>query len=650
MNFWSEIENVDIKESDILNENIEDYSERTIEGDNIAPSSDKFLFAKNKIKKNKILFFFFFVFFVIFVLFIRIYQLQVLKNDYYSALSDGNRTRNIEIKPQRGIIFDSNMKKLVNNIPMYYLYYIPYDIPKDEIKLNNLRNELKEILDLDDKILKKIKYSRSYKKNFITEIDDLNKITGIKLNLDNISGLLIEPYFRREYYNENAKSFSNILGYVGKLNDSDLSEYPNYKLNDNIGKSGLELSYENELKGVSGTKQIEVNNIGKEIGLISEKPQIPGNNLKLSINYDFQQKTEEVLRKYLDKNNLIAGTVITMNPQNGSILSLVSLPTYDSNDFSFKNSEKITEYFTDENKPLFNRAIGGRYAPASTFKLIMGAAGLESGVINRNSIIYDLGKIVLKNIYNPEITYTFKGWKLTGLGPMNIYSALAQSSDIFFYYISGGFEKFVGMGIDEMVNYFTKFKLDQKTGIDLPYEIPSFFPSPDWKKSTRNEEWTVGNTYNTSIGQGDVLLTPIQIAMYTSYFANNGTSYEPRIVDEILDSNNNIISKNKKNIYLSNIVSQETTNVIRDGMHLCVTDKKNGTCRSLRTLNIDAAGKTGTAEVLNKTSLNALFTGFAPFNNPEIVVTVLIENGGEGNSTALPIAKEVLQEYFKNKK
>ena len=647
MNFWSEIENVTTKDSEVLNENIEDYSERSIEGDNIAPSSDKFLFAKNKIKKGKVLAFFIFTSFILFVLISRVYQLQIIKNSYYSELSDGNKTRNIEIKPQRGIIFDKNFKKLVNNIPIYYLYYIPYDVPKKEDELNKLKYELKLILNLDDKILNKIKFARSYKKVFLVEVDDLDKISKVKLDIENTSGLLIEPYFIREYENSDVQSLSSIIGYVGKLNDSDISKYPNYKLNDNVGKYGLELYYEDKLKGSSGAEQIEVNNVGKEIKVTNEIAQQPGNNLKLSIDYNFQKKIEEILQTTLTKNHLKSGTVIAMNPKNGAILGLVSLPSYNSNDFSFKNSDKINEYFTSEDKPLFNRAIGGKYPPASTFKLIMASAGLEDGVINTNTIINDLGKIVVKNKYGLNVSYTFKGWDPYGLGKMNIYHALAQSSDIYFYYVGGGFGDFRGLGIDKMVEYFKKFKLDQKTGIDLPYEVPGFIPTPEWKNNTRDEIWTLGNTYNTSIGQGDLLLTPMQIAMYTSYFANNGTSYEPRVVDSILDENNNLVSKVQGNVYLSNIVSQNTTKIIRDSMKLCVDDAKNGTCRGLRSLNIDAAGKTGTAEVANKTQLNAVFTGFAPFDNPEIVVTVLVENGGEGSTVALPIARDVLKEYFK---
>jgi len=647
MNFWSEIENVNIKDSDILNENIEDYSEKSIEGDNIAPSSDKFLFAKNKIKRKKILAFFIMVTFSLIALITRAYQLQIIKKDYYSELADGNKTRNIEIKPQRGIIFDKNLNKLVNNIPIYYLYYIPYDIPKKENELNKLKFELKNILNLDDKILNKIKFARSYKKVFLIEIDDLNEISKVKLNIENTSGLLIEPYFRREYVNSEAKSFSSIIGYVGKLTDAEISKYPDYKLNDNIGKSGIELYYEDRLKGTSGAEQIEVNSIGKEIKVINEISQKPGNNLKLSIDYNFQKKVEQILQDSLTKNNLKSGTVIAMNPKDGSILSLVSLPTYDSNDFSFKNSDKINEYFTNEDKPLFNRAIGGKYPPASTFKLIMGAAGLDDGLINTSTVVNDLGKISIQNKYDNNVTYQFKGWQLSGLGKMNIYSALAQSSDIFFYYLGGGFDEFKGLGIDKMISYFKKFKLDQKTNIDLPYEVSGFIPTPEWKSQARNEKWTLGNTYNTSIGQGDLLLTPMQIAMYTSYFANNGVSYEPKVVNEVLDENNNLVSKIQSNIYLSNVVSKSTTQVIRDAMKLCVDDMKNGTCRGLRTLGINAAGKTGTAEVANKTQLNAVFTGFAPFDNPEIVITVMIENGGEGSATALPIAREVFKEYFK---
>lgn len=646
MNSWSEINNVSIEDSDLSNETIEDYSEKTIEGDNILPSSERFLFAKNKIKKRKINFFYGFVFISLLLLIAKTYQLQILENNYYSDLSENNKIRNIEIKSQRGIIYDSNMNKLVNNTPIYYLYCTPYDLPRDEQKISSLKSILKEILDLDYPTLDKIKFAKSYQKIFLTEIYDLDKITKIKLNIEDISGLNIEPYFRREYITNGEDSISNIIGYVGKMTDKEIKENPDYKLNDNIGKTGLELYYESELKGESGREQIKVNNVGKKIETIEREDQKSGNNLKLFINYDFQKKVENILKAALDKNKLTSGSVVVLNPQNGAVLASVSLPSYNSNDFSFKNSDKINDYLNNENTPLFNKTISGKYSPASTFKLIMSAAGLEEKIINENTTINDTGEIKIKNQYNNNIYYSYKGWEASGLGHVNIYDALAQSSDIYFYYLGGGYENFKGLGIEKMIEYFKKYKLDQKTNIDLPYEASGFIPTPKWKEETKNEPWTLGNTYHISIGQGDLLLTPIQIATYTSYFANNGISYSPRIVNEILDSSNNLIKKTEKETYLSEVVSKKTSTIIRNAMRLCVTSKK-GTCKSLNELNITAAGKTGTAEVAGQELSNALFTGFAPFNNPEIVVTVLIENGGEGSTVALPVAKEIFKEYFK---
>ncbi|NCC70746.1 hypothetical protein EOM09_04135, partial [bacterium] len=348
------------------------------------------------------------------------------------------------------------------------------------------------------------------------------------------------------------------------------------------------------------------------------------------------------LKRVLEENDLEKGVVIFLNPDDGSILSMVSMPTFSSNDFSLKNNEEILKSLNDENNPMINRAISGKYAPASTFKIVMGAIGLQEEIISTNTVIHDTGYIRVVNKYDPNIFYYYRSWENTGLGYMNIYDAIARSSNIYFYYVAGGHEDFKGLGILKMNEYFDLLKLDQKTGIDLSYEVSSFTPTPSWKEEVKEESWTLGNTYYTSIGQGDLLLTPIQVANYVSFFANYGKNFVPHFLDSVYDQDGNLIYNYESEIFTSNIFNDYNISVIRQGMKKAVT---SGTCSRLNILNKDLAAKTGTAQVAGFLN-NAWLVGFGPYDDPEFAFIVLIEEGGEGSETAMDVAYEIIEYYF----
>ncbi|MBI3290702.1 penicillin-binding protein 2, partial [Candidatus Falkowbacteria bacterium] len=335
---------------------------------------------------------------------------------------------------------------------------------------------------------------------------------------------------------DEAPSLSHILGYVGKIEENQLEDYLNsgYLIDDHVGKAGLEFFYENELKGVNGREQVEVDAIGAAKEVIASERPIPGNNLILTIDSELQAVAEKSLQKALSSYGKRRGAVIIMDPNSGEVLAMVSLPTFDNNIFSRGISrEDFSKLINDPDKPLYTRAISGEYPSGSTFKMIVGAAALEEGIINSWTGFSSVGGIRVNQWFFPD-------WKFGGHGWTTITKALAESVNTFFYTIGGGYEDFVGLGVEKIKAYAVRFGLTQKLGIDLPNEAAGFFPSIAWKEKTKGERWYVGDTYNLSIGQGDILITPLQLALWTSTFANGGTVYKPYVVKEILDAGNSV--------------------------------------------------------------------------------------------------------------
>jgi penicillin-binding protein 2 len=451
-----------------------------------------------------------------------------------------------------------------------------------------------------------------------------------------------------------AKYFSQIIGYTGRVSSNELLLSSDYEPADFIGKAGLESFYESDLRGKKGVEKMEIDAGGKIIATLSKIDAESGNNLVLSIDGDLQKKLQDLLefhaQKAQQRNNYQGGAAaIALDPRNGKILALASLPTYDNNKFVNPSSKAEREaILNNTNSPLLNRVIGGRYPPGSTIKPIMGIVALAEGIIDKNTIIEDKGVISVPE-YNG--VRNFFGWNRSGLGPVNVISAIAKSSDIFFYTVGGGFGKFTGLGVDKIAEYLEKFNLGKKLGIDLPGETEGVVPTKAWKLARTDGKypWTIGDTYNLSIGQGYLLTTPLQVASWTEVVANGGVLYKPRLVDKITSGDNNEVIKEIPTVIITDkIADKKYIEISRQGMREAVL---GGSAAALRDLPFAAAGKTGTAEFINKGKelTHSWFTSFAPYDNPEIVLTVLIEGGGEGSTTAVPIAKEILSWYFGEK-
>jgi penicillin-binding protein 2 len=621
------------------------------------------------------------------VLISRAAWLQIIKNDYYRVLAEENRLRAETIEPKRGIIYASDLQPLVRNKANFVLYVRPIDLPKNELVRDNLLREISAALEGQSdsstkkvagdgssaqKIVASISSSvtvladnasfhalketisqikigslESYQPLFIADNIEYEKAMLIALKLPNWPGVFLSNKIRREYLSESASStpevlgensLSHLLGYTGKINDEEWAVLgKDYSLIDYVGKMGIEYSWEKELKGKAGQKNIEVDALGRQKKIINEVPAADGANLQLSIDLPLQQKAEEVTRAYLKNAGLGRASVIIMNPNNGEILALVSLPAYDNNLFARGISQaEYNIFLNNPDHPLFNRAVSGEFPSGSVIKPIFAAGALEENVITETTSFVSTGGLRIGEWFFPD-------WKAGGHGVTDVRKALAQSVNTFFYYIGGGYNDFQGLGLSGLVKYSLLFGLGSKTGIDLPGEGSGFVPTKEWKEKIKHEPWYIGDTYHFAIGQGDVIVTPLQVANYTAAIANGGTLYQPHLVSLVLGDGNQVIREIAPEIIKSKMVSPENLQIVREGMRETVT---LGSARSLSYLPVEAAGKTGTAQWSTKKSPHAWFTGFAPYNNPTIVITVLVEEGVEGSTIAVPIAKDILNWYF----
>lgn len=576
----------------------------------------------------------------------RVFYLQIIKGGYYRSLAEGNRIRLTPIPAERGIIYDRFNRELTQNVPNFLLAIVPQDLPRDPIEREKIIDHVAAISGrpIDDIKTLLTKYS-AYSYESITVKENLDYKTALTLYVQNanLPGVTIESGSERSYVSSvttSTLSLSHILGYLGKLNDQELQTLHDqgYLASDNIGKVGVEKSYESYLRGQYGRKKIEVNAAGKEQAILAVDPPTPGQNLTLTIDLDAQKKMESLVKGTAEKTKNRRIAAVALNPKTGEILAMVNWPTFDNNKFSGGiDQATYSSYLNDPDHPLFNRVIGGSYPPGSTIKLVISAAALQEGIITRNTTVNSVGGITVGG-------QLFKDWKVGGHGITNVLKALAWSVNTFFYYVGGGYEQFVGLGVDRIDRYLDAFGLSHATGIDLPGENAGFIPSKDWKEKTRGQSWFVGDTYNISIGQGDILVTPLQVAEWTAAVANGGTLVTPHVGKSVTDPVTKKTTVFQYPSHSDGLVSQENLAIVREGMRDCVT---YGSCQPLKTLPFAAAGKTGTAQWSKTHPTHAWFTSFAPYSDPQIVVTVLVEDGGEGSTVALPIANGFLDWWGK---
>lgn len=587
--------------------------------------------------------FFVFTAFLILILFGITLKMQVYDYKKYLVLAEQNKFIVRSVEEARGVIYDSRGNQLVFNKPSFNLIANKNSLPDNkEAVINNISSLIGEN---KESIEKKIAESKE-NSVFITEIIDHQKLILLETKIAEFPGFEIKKSMVREY--KDGPSYSHIIGYTGMINPEELENsaglYSNY---DQIGRAGIEKVYEEILRRNPGKLRIERdvygNEISKEIISLPES----GESLVLWLDSDLQRKIEEELKKTMESVGAEKAVGVALNPQTGGLLAMVSIPSFDNNIFSQKkDSEELKNLLTDKTEPLLNRVISGRYAVGSTIKPLIALAALEENIISPTKIITCPGKITVSHRYDPSITYEYNDWMVHGFSDMR--SAIAESCNVYFYTIGGGYKDQKGLGPTRIKNYLDLFGWEEKTGVDIPNEAEGFIPSIDWKKEIKNESWFDGDTYNLSIGQGDLAITPLEIAYSYSAIANGGTLYKPKAVKQIVDSGKKIIKEIEPEIAKSSFVSLDNIEIVREGMRHTVTGENapNASCIRLNTLPVSSAAKTGTAQTPYPDHYHNWITVFAPYENPEIVITLMVENVKEKTAIVIPTAREILQWYF----
>lgn len=587
----------------------------------------------------------FFIAIIILVLFLfRAFWLQIWQGNYYAQKASENSIRLYHSRAPRGIIYDRNGKVLTTNEPDFTLMIIPADLPKDEI-LNSWIKQISKILKKSE--LEISDFVKNLNKNSTEPVPldlQLNQdiLVELEANLPDLPAIFINKETQRKY--QDGAYFSQILGYISKVSSAELKADSYYSLLDFIGRSGIEAKYEKELRGQPGKIAVSVNSDNKVLNTLIAKEPLGGNNLTLSVDYNLQKLLVDSLKNKMSDTNSSGAAAIVLNVKTGEILALASLPSFDNNVFTNISSSKDYQNIAkSQSWSEFNRVISGTYSSGSTIKPFIATAALSENIISPDTKIDDtLGYIQIPNQYDPSIIYTYRDWKAHGFVDMR--RAIAVSANVYFYEIGGGYKNIKGLGIERIKKYLNLFGFGSSLGIDLPSEAEGLIPDPAWKKTVKKQEWFTGDTYNVSIGQGDVLVTPLQMASAIAAIANNGVLWKPKIVSKITDFNGKAVKEFKPEIIRNNFIDKNNLQIVREGMRGAVTE---GSAWALNDLPIKVAGKTGTAQITNTFKrTNAWFTGFAPYDNPEIALAIVIEGASEGSTAAVPVAKEVFQWYY----
>ena len=623
----------------------------------------------------------------------QLWRLQIGRGEYYQQAADVNRFR-LEADPApRGVIYDRRGYLLVRNQPQLSVSIIPAYLPDDPTERRAMLIRLANLLDMPvtngqvktpaQVAMERVAGPQPGVLDILSEAElapyrparlkaGIPREIALSLEEEHLDwpGVLVQAEPVRHYLY--SPLLSHILGYVGPIPQEQAQEYQARGYDPNrhqVGLSGVEYTFEEELRGQDGQKLIEVDVAGREVRTVGEpQPAVPGYNLHLTIDLDLQQAMAEILGRHLRTLYKKQGVAVAMNPQTGEILGMVSLPGYDNNELIGGLSvKKFQELQQDPNRPLLNQAISGQFPPGSTFKIIVASAGLEEKVITPETRLHCGGILWLPNRFYPEdpsLAQPFYCWIYHDYhgshGSLNVISALGQSCDIFFYQVGGGYrDHFAGLGEERIGYYAELFGLGARTGIDLPGEVPGLVPTVKWKRVNYSESWTTGDTYNMAIGQGYVLATPLQMLNAAAAVANGGTLYRPQLVHEITDGEGRVVRAFVPDVIRRLPVSAENLSIVRQGMRAAVAGP-GATAWAINVPGVAVAGKTGTAEFFidrnqdglpdrdNKGHLptHAWFLAFAPYENPQIALVVFVFGGGEGSAAAVPIANDILNYYF----
>jgi penicillin-binding protein 2 len=586
------------------------------------------------------------IIFAFFILIARLWYLQVMAGSHYEGLARNNSIRLVKSTAQRGLIFDRYGTRLAENRPGFDLIITPSDVKDREMTITALT----KLVDIDSKeIEERLEKARKLPPFVGVKIKrDISweEMVRVELKKFKLPGVALRVGPKRSYTSKGATA--HLVGYLGEVDEKELRslnvETGNpYKSGDMTGKYGIEHSYEDYVRGIDGGSHIEVDVLGREIRVLKLYPPEPGKNLHTTIDLPAQMAAWDAMKER-------AGAVCAMNPNTGEILVLLSTPSFDPNALTIGvTKDDWRKILRNPLNVLTNRAIQGQYPPASTFKVITAAAALEENIVKADEEIFSGPSFFFRN-------REYRDWKEAGHGEINIHRAIVESSDTFFYQVG------LSLGIKHISDYAKWFGLGVKTGIRLKDEKSGLVPTSDWKRKNYGVPWYKGETLSVSVGQGFMLSTPLQMARAFSAIANGGTLYKPMLVNKITNHEGEVVEEFAPEKKGTLPVSKKTLSLIRGALKGVVWED-GGTARSLMLRDLVIAGKTGTAQVITLTERvedieetpykfrdHGWFVGFAPYDKPEIVVAVLVEHGGFGSRSAAPVARQVIQAFFKNKK
>lgn len=568
------------------------------------------------------------------LLLLRAAQLQILEGAHYASLAESNRVRRETIVAPRGIVYDRFGIPLVQNVPSFIFTMTYADLPTDAAEREAVltsaadlsgvaRTDIDLLLTdakqdpLDPFVLKKgIPYEAAMR---------------LAIYAPSLPGFRLDTTTLRSYATA-APALSHVLGYVGNVTAAEYEgrRDEGYRRVDDIGKDGIERSEERLLRGTPGWLDVEVDSRGRELSVDGQTDPVPGHTLTLTIDLELQAFIESRLTDILTRLGLSKASVVAIDPRDGAVRALVSEPTFDSNAFSGGiDADLYARLISDPDQPLYDRAVSGEFPPGSTFKPYVAYTALSSGLVTPSTSFLSTGGLRVGEWFFPD-------WKAGGHGISDVRYALAWSVNTYFYVVGGGFDTFTGLGVERITDGARLFGFGSATGIDLPSESDGFLPSKEWKQEVKGERWYVGDTYHLAIGQGDLLATPLQVAVANATVANGGQRYTPRLVEKIdgvpVDA-----------IAAADPLDAASIQVVREGMRSAVTV---GSARFLSTLSEAVAGKTGTAQAPGDVATHAWFEGFGPYADPTLSIVILIENGGEGSSVAVPLARDIFEWWF----
>lgn len=596
--------------------------------------------------KNKVLRVFTFIFLVlILILFTKTLELQAIKSREFIMLAQRNYQRVYFDNPVRGVIYDKDFNQLAFNKLRFDLACYKKDLPQGEKEKEKVLRSISEILSIDVNVLRNKLSEETGEHILISEDLDHDTLILLYSRLEDLPGFYLNKTFGRSY--ASSPNLSHVLGFLGRVESFKLKEIKNYSGLDYIGKSGLEKSYEEILRGKRGETMVVKNVFSQEISREKISDPQPGESLVLWIDSDLQARVNQILGDAMNKVSARGGVVIAMDPNTGGVLSLVSLPNFDNNLFFGRlDPKKWEQISTDSSTPLWNRCISGIYPTGSTIKPIIAIAALEEEIIKAGEKINCQGSIDVPNPWFPDKPWVFHDWTIHGW--TDLRKAIAQSCNVYFYTVGGGYRNIKGLGEEKIKQYLELFGWGRKTGIDLPDEKKGLIPDRKWKEEYFREKaqriWLPGDTYNLSIGQGYLSVTPIQVVASFSAIANGGKLLSPRLVKEIVDENKNTVEKLQPEIIRENFVDQNYIKAVKEGMKQAVN---YGTGRHLSDLPVEVAAKTGTAQTSEPDHYHNWITVFAPYENPEIVLTVMLESVPEEQMAAISAARDILAWYFR---